>query len=138
MSTKQTRGIRNNNPGNIRNSERTEWLGEVVKDKKEDSSFEEFETLQKGIRAMMKLLQNYQKRHGLNTIRELIERYAPRQENDTAAYIRIVSTKMQIPESYQLDLQDKATLCALVNAMCYVENGMHLDMSDIDAAWEML
>ena len=37
--TKQARGIRNNNPGNIRNSERNDWKGEVSKADKKDQVF---------------------------------------------------------------------------------------------------
>ena len=43
--TKQARGIRNNNPGNIRNSERNDWKGEVSKADKKDQVFEEFEKM---------------------------------------------------------------------------------------------
>ena len=41
--TTTPRGIRNNNPGNIRNSERNDWAGEVSKADKKDNAFEEFE-----------------------------------------------------------------------------------------------
>ena len=77
------RGIRNNNPGNIRNSEANEWLGEVASKEKQDEDFEEFQDMAHGVRAMMRLLVNYQRNYNLNTIRELIGRWAPRNENDT-------------------------------------------------------
>lgn len=77
------RGIRNNNPGNIRHSS-TKWVGEV---KGSDPSFKTFSSPVFGIRAMAKLLGNYQRFYGLNTIREMISRWAPPKENDTDAYI---------------------------------------------------
>ena len=54
--TTTPRGVRNNNPGNIRNSERNDWTGEVSKADKKDNSFEEFKDIPHGVRAMMKLL----------------------------------------------------------------------------------
>ncbi|EOS17499.1 MULTISPECIES: hypothetical protein [Parabacteroides] len=136
--TKQARGIRNNNPGNIRNSERNDWKGEVSKADKKDQVFEEFETMSDGVRAMMRLLQKYQRSYNLHTVKEIVERWAPRNENDTAAYVRTVCKEMQMPECCGLDLTDKGTMCALVDAMCYVENGVHIDMADIEAGWEKM
>ncbi|MCM0721597.1 hypothetical protein NBH15_25425 [Parabacteroides sp. W1-Q-101] len=136
--TKQARGIRNNNPGNIRNSERNDWKGEVSKADKKDQAFEEFETMSDGVRAMMRLLQKYQRSYNLHTVKDIVERWAPRNENDTAAYVRTVCKEMQMPECCGLDLTDKGTMCALVDAMCYVENGVHIDMADIEAGWEKM
>lgn len=136
--TKLPRGIRNNNPGNIRNSHRTDWCGEVAELDKMDQAFEEFKSMPYGIRAMMLLLKNYQKKYGLNSIEDLIGRYAPSSENNTAIYIRRVSMEMQIPSSAPLDLEDKATMCALVDAMCLVENGQRVSTEDIEAGWELL
>lgn len=136
--TKQARGIRNNNPGNIRNSERNDWKGEVSKADKKDQAFEEFETMSDGVRAMMRLLQKYQRSYNLYTVKDIVERWAPRNENDTAAYVRTVCKEMQMPECCGLDLTDKGTMCALVDAMCYVENGVHIDMADIEAGWEKM
>lgn len=136
--TKQARGIRNNNPGNIRNSERNDWKGEVSKADKKDQAFEEFETMSDGVRAMMRLLQKYQRSYNLHTVKDIVERWAPRNENDTAAYVRTVCKEMQMPECCGLDLTDKVTMCALVDAMCYVENGVHIDIADIEAGWEKM
>ena len=96
--TKQARGIRNNNPGNIRNSERNDWKGEVSKADKKDQVFEEFETMSDGVRAMMRLLQKYQRSYNLHTVKEIVERWSPRNENETAAYVRTVCKEMQMPE----------------------------------------
>ena len=54
--TTTPRGIRNNNPGNIRNSERNDWAGEVSKADKKDNAFKEFEDIPHGGRAMMKIV----------------------------------------------------------------------------------
>ena len=91
--TTTPRGIRNNNPGNIRNSERNDWAGEVSKADKKDNAFEEFEDIPHGVRAMMKLLLKYQRSYNLRSIKELIERWAPRDENDTAKHLRFPCLK---------------------------------------------
>lgn len=136
--TTTSRGIRNNNPGNIRNSESNDWKGEVGKAGKKDQAFEEFETMAHGVRAMMMLLRKYHRSYNLHTVKELVERWAPRNENNTSAYVRTVCREMQVPESMGIDLADKATMCALVAAMCYVENGVYIDRVDIEAGWELM
>lgn len=78
------RGIRNNNPGNIRHGTQT-WAGEAVK--QQDPSFVTFKTPEYGIRAIMKILRTYHDKYVLITIKQIITRYAPPQENDTASYI---------------------------------------------------
>ena len=132
------RGIRNNNPGNIRNSEANEWRGEVAKEEKQDNAFEEFQDMAHGVRAMMRLLVNYQRNYNLHTIRELIGRWAPRTENDTNLYVRLVSDEMGVPACCGIDLSEKGTICALVDAMIYVENGCHIPMADIEAGYELM
>lgn len=80
---KQPRGIRNNNPGNIRHGD--QWMG--LASRQPDPSFCLFIKPEYGIRAMARVLINYQRRHGLSTIRGIIHRWAPPKENDTAAYV---------------------------------------------------
>ena len=66
------RGIRSNNPGNIRESstDKTQWGGERATD--DDPVFEEFETPQHGIRAMTRILMTYQNRYDLMTVSEMM------------------------------------------------------------------
>ena len=47
-----------------------------------------------GIRAIAKVLLTYQRQHGLDTLAELIERWAPAAENDSFAYIDDVATRL--------------------------------------------
>ena len=82
------RGLRMNNPGNIRIST-TKWKGEVIPSA--DKSFKQFESMQYGYRAMLKLIRNYKILYGLDTIRKIISRWAPTNENNTNAYINFVS-----------------------------------------------
>lgn len=132
------RGLRNNNPGNIRNSDATDWKGEVAAEKKRDNAFEEFKDMAHGYRALIKLLQNYRRKHGLQTISDFISRWAPRTENDTSAYITRVCWEMQVPSSYVPDINDKTTMCNFAAAISLVENGIPAVMADVEAGWELL
>ena len=80
------RGLRNNNPGNIRVSGDL-FRGEIRPSG--DRSFKRFETMAYGYRAMFRILSSYHRDHKLGTIRELINRWAPPGENDTAVYENI-------------------------------------------------
>lgn len=114
-----TRGYRNNNPGNIRLNPYINWEGQIDGD---DQSFVKFKSMAFGIRALMKLLINYQKR-GYNTISKIINRYAPSSENNTSNYIQIVSRKMGISKDAILDLSDNNLLMKLTKAIVSVEIG---------------
>ena len=126
----QPRGIRNNNPLNIRRSP-SKWLGEVASlDGKRDSAFCQFEKLCYGYRAAGKLLQRYQTKYKLYTIEGIINKWAPPCENNTKAYATRVAQQMTkelgtpISVASLLDLvRDRITLRALIVAMHLVENG---------------
>lgn len=72
------RGLRNNNPGNVERTSQT-WVGEVVGS---DPRFETFNGIDKGVRAIGKIM----KSNSELSVRDFINRYAPPTENDTAAY----------------------------------------------------
>ena len=74
-----------NNPLNIRYSPKNAWLGQS--DPK--NGFCQFNTLYYGCRASIKLLHNYLV-FGCDTIGQIISRFAPANENNTAAYISAV------------------------------------------------
>lgn len=86
------RGIRNNNPGNIRAGKFSESMGAVGSD---DKGFAIFADMQTGMQATMALLKSYASR-GFDTIRKVISRWAPGSENDTQAYIADVAKKLGI------------------------------------------
>lgn len=115
-----TRGLRNNNPGNIREGQgdRTWWQGERPTD--DDAAFEEFETPEYGIRAMAVILKNYL-RQGRATIEQIISRWAPANENDTEAYINAVSRATGIPRTQPVS---EADFPVLIAAMIKHENGI--------------
>lgn len=130
-----SRGLRNNNPGNIRNSS-TVWIGEVTPSN--DKSFKQFKSMAYGYRATIKLLQNYRKIHNCQTVSDFIKRWAPPSENNTSGYISRVCSEMQVPNTYIPDIEDKNTMCAFAAAISLVENGVPAIMEDVYAGWELL
>lgn len=117
---KLPRGIRNNNPGNIRLSG-VRWQGQ--KKRQLDPAFAEFETPLMGLRALMVLLLTYYRKHGLNTVESLLNRYAPPHENATDHYIHSVAKALMVKRQQPIKVEDSHTLCALARAITRFENG---------------
>ena len=114
------RGIRNNNPGNIRKSAE-KWQG--LAPEQTDSAFFQFVSMPYGIRAMTKILRNYSTRYGLNTVQDIINRWAPPVENNTDAYVDAVARAVGVQPTQFLNLDNADTMFALVRAIIAHENG---------------
>ncbi|WLJ69866.1 peptidoglycan lytic exotransglycosylase [Escherichia phage pO2] len=112
-----TRGIRNNNPGNIRVS-KDQWEGMTG----DDGAFVTFDSPESGVRALGKNLLSYGRR-GYDSIEKIINRWAPPNENDTKAYIDSVVAATGIPATQSLDLSNPDTLSALAQAISFHETG---------------
>ncbi|RZK07200.1 MAG: structural protein [Pantoea sp.] len=118
---KKPRGIRNNNPGNIRWGD--EWQGLVPKSQRTDKSFCQFISPEYGIRAMIVILRNYQSKYGLRTITGMIKRWAPPNENNTQAYINSVVQATGTEADQPIDLLNSCKLFPLLQAIIRHENG---------------
>jgi hypothetical protein len=129
----QPRGIRLNNPLNIRHS-LDHYIGEA---NGSDKSFKTFSTVAYGYRAAMRILWNYYHKYSLETIDLIVSRWAPRMENDTDAYIATVSKRTGIQPNDRITWNEQ-TVCNIVGAMSYVENGVEPDASDISQGWKLL
>jgi hypothetical protein len=125
MSTKpEPRGVRNNNPGNIDRT-KTVWQGEdrSAEALRREPRFCVFETPQAGFRALAKTLLTYQNKHGLRTVREIINRWAPPVENNTEAYITQVAREVGVGSREIVSLSKQVPLQRLVTAIARHENG---------------
>ena len=123
---KQARGMRNNNPLNIIKSENINWMGEVKPST--DPNFAQFETLEYGLRAALKLLRTYYVKHGCRTITQIISRWAPEKENQVVAYIKAVSQRTGIAPDAPLPpmkAETQVLWCDIVLAMAMVECGLN-------------
>jgi len=121
------RGIRNNNPGNIRKSS-TAWKGKgspVVSAGQTppppDSAFEQFTLPVWGIRAMYRILLSYQAR-GLKSVREIINTWAPPSENDTDSYVNAGSNSLGVSPDTPLTMSTHGAL--LLAFIIKHENGV--------------
>lgn len=129
-----SRGLRNNNPGNIRQSA-ARYQGEIVPSA--DPAFKQFKTVAWGYRALFVLLHTYQKKHGLHTIRAMVGRYAPPIENETGKYVQAVTNWSGIPADRILNTQDGTVMIPIVSAMSRMENGIAAVSADVGAGWEL-
>lgn len=133
MAKIQPRGIRNNNPLNIRIG--NTWLGE--RDHPTDQEFEEFVTMEYGLRAAFLILRRYIRRYKKNTVTSIVSTWAPSSENNTIKYIDTVCAKTGLLPDQPIDYEDNCTMCKLVDAMAFVECGQHVDMKKIEKAYAM-
>lgn len=115
---KPTRGIRNNNPGNIRHGDK--WQGMAVE--QPDKSFITFVSPEYGIRALAKILITYEIK-GVNTVLRIISRWAPPNENDTPRYIDFVAGRLGVDMNDVIDVDSYAVMLPLVTAIIEFENG---------------
>jgi hypothetical protein len=92
------RGIRNNNPGNLRYGSFARQLGATGPD---GGGFAVFSSMQDGIQAAIRLLESYASR-GFDTIRKIISKWAPSNENNTEAYIAAVVKKLGVSADSRL------------------------------------
>lgn len=129
-----TRGIRNNNPLNIRHG-KSRWVGmcEVQTDK----GFVQFESRVYGYRAAFVLLRNYIAQ-GFNTITKIIGRWAPPTDgNNTRSYIGHVSQTTGIDANRLLTFDNKAELVEIVKSMAQIESAVIEDKTLIEMAYDL-
>ena len=135
------RGIRNNNPLNIRHSA-DRWQG--ARKVQTDPSFVQFKTMAYGYRAAWRTLQTYYERFCMQskpfTVRNIIERWAPPSENDTEAYIRTVLKLSGIGGKENLlppaNASGYGRLSKLIGSMTVMENGIRMNQVDEEAIAE--
>jgi len=113
------RGIRNNNPLNI--EDRDDWDG--LASESLDPRFATFNDLEHGLRAGARILNTYREDHGVETLSDIVHRWAPPSENDTAAYVKNVADWSGIPINVKLNAGNNGTTKSLLKAMVRQENG---------------
>lgn len=112
------RGLRNNNPLNIRFNSANNWDGQTGS----DGAFCKFSSMYYGLRAAGRLMKTYRDKYKADTIGEIIARWAPQSENNTASYTQFVVMKTGIASNKVLMKEDYPTVA---NAMIFLENGQN-------------
>ena len=129
MGSKAPRGIRNNNPGNIEWG--SQWQGLRPESERTDNRFAQFKDPVFGIRALACVLITYQDKRKakdgsrIDSIKEIIERWAPSFENDTGAYANSVAALLEGvgPDDEVIDVHNFEHLRPIVEGIIRHENG---------------
>ena len=133
-----TRGLRNNNPLNIRKVPGTRWKGQEPPSnsplKGEDREFVRFSSMEWGIRAAFVLFRTYAIKYKANCIQDIITRWAPPSENDTEKYIKNVCLWSGLGGLQRLTEEDWPKL---VLAMARQECGALLSEEIINRGYEL-
>lgn len=144
MSPPLSRGERNNNPGNIDYLDPPHaWQGQVglelvPEGKTYSPRFGRYDCAENGIAAIAKQLLVYLRKHGCDTPRELLLRWAPPSENATTAYVLDLAAVLGVDPDTVIDLEDPATLAVTVRCIIRHENGRCLyDPATIAAACQL-
>ncbi|EJJ8075031.1 hypothetical protein NKA93_001887 [Escherichia coli] len=103
-----------NNPGNLR------WAEGYETSNTKSGKFAVFPTLDEGVLAATKQLQIYGQR-GTNTVRDIVSKWAPSNENNTEEYIRHVVRSTKFNENEKLNLNDPYVLAKLISAIASKE-----------------
>jgi hypothetical protein len=112
------RGIRNLNPGNLRHGPK--WQG--LAGSQPDSAFSTFVDMEHGIRALLINLRTYVQTHNLQTVRQIISRWAPASENNTDAYVLAVAESLGVGPDQKI-VGDFGQLLGIAKAIARHENG---------------
>lgn len=122
-----SRGVRNNNPGNLEYN--PAWQG--LKPTRTDDRFCEFVSMAFGFRALAVTLCTYQDKHGISTVRGAITRWAPPSENPTLGYIADVCSKAKVGADDTINFHDFNEAAAIINAIAEHENGVKFNRADL-------
>lgn len=112
----EPRGIRNNNPLNIRHNSANNWQGMTGVD---DAGFVVFDDVASGYRAADKILDSYARRD-IVLVEDIINEWAPDSENNTSAYLDFVVSQDRIMAGMDTGGSNRALL---LTAMVGFENG---------------
>ena len=127
------RGIRNNNPLNIRHNGDL-FQGEIQPS--QDKAFKQFRTMAHGYRAAFVTLGTYLAR-GKDTIEKIISSWAPPTENNTAGYIDKVEKMSGVKRDRVLTADCGEDYVKIVIAMSRVENGVVADPVAVREGFDM-
>ena len=143
---KMPRGVRNCNPGNIRRppkelEDRDKFIGEIRPSR--DPDFRTFVNMAYGYRAMHYLLRRYKNSYQLNTLEQMIHRWAPPEDNNkTEVYVDFVAKRAGIGRDQIVDVSNMTVMCRIVAAMATMEcggkTGWEPDMNEVRDGWILL
>lgn len=121
MEKQITRGIRNNNPGNIRKSN-DPWQG--LSEVQYDPEFFQFKSMAYGVRAIARTLITYQDKYNIRTIKNVSERYAPSADNNDVVdyYMKVCAIAGIYDHNKVLNFHTYKDLEPVIRGIIYKEN----------------
>lgn len=126
------RGMRNNNCGNLRHGD--QWQG--LAEEQTDPSFCQFTEMKWGCRALLKTLQTYHNKYNIDTVQDIVSRWAPTNENDTEAYIMSCCRTTHLKRDMKLYLdKNPRTYLKIAKAIAFQECGKPA-LKISDETWE--
>lgn len=132
---KESRGLRNCNPLNIR---RTADLWQGLSERQPDPEFYSFRSMAWGYRAAFIVLRTYCHKYDINTIERIVNRWAPPEDNnDTEVYIQKVCILTGFARDMPLNPYNPSHMAPLVAAMSRVENGRRAEMAEVREGWAL-
>ena len=123
-SIKKTRAERNFNPGNLN------FAGQAgaTLEPGANGRFARFSSEEEGIAALVRQLRLYQQR-GIDTLEEIVKKYAPPSENNTQAYIASMARWTGLSAGEKLDMNDPDTVRKLIQGISRKE-GRYTPLSE--------
>ena len=115
------RGIRNNNPLNIKHGDKWQGLADVQR----DPVFCQFREMAYGCRAAFIILRRYINRYGLNTVDKIVHRWCP--DHTAESYVQTVCKRMGIGRNEPVRFENEQQMLALFQAMAWVECSCAVD-----------
>ena len=136
------RNVRNNNPGNLRDSPE-KWRGQIPSVTDADGSFKQFSSWIWGVRALVKLLKNYITVNGRDTIREIVAAYAPQGDgNNHEATYRAILRKYTGKTDDEVLTVSKELLWQLSQGVFYMESEINdrnlYTRADFETAYNLI
>lgn len=129
-----TRGLRNNNPMNIRRDPSIWCRG--LADEQKDELLYTYEAPEWSYGYALVKLRVYKNWSKLHTIRQWITRWAQHIKEATYDYIKFVCQEVGMPPDAEPRIDNKEEMCAILAAMSHFENGVPAVMEDVYKAWE--
>ncbi len=133
QKNKTPRGLRNNNPLNIR---RTRELWQGLCEVQTDCDFYQFLTMALGYRAAFVVIRTYVLRRGADTLVKVVKRWAPDADgNDSELYLAHVMALTGFDRDQKVDPCDPEIMVPIVAAMSRVENGVEASLKEVFTDW---
>lgn len=125
-----TRGLRNCNPLNIVINKNNRWLGRIDPSRNTDGKFEQFVSIEWGLRAAIIILTKYISKYKLRQVAAIVHKWAP----DGGA-VELNYIMYAIKGVGKATIDSKEDFIKLVKSMAMFESGFKVKDKLMESAW---